>query len=149
MSRNPHFIQDYRSGKFKGGLRKKTNFRRFDESKYNLVIDGNTASMSEFGLFRGNSILLWDSIFQSYYSDWFQPHSDYHPVRPNMSDFLDVLGSVSRSETTAADAAMARSKKSQSLLTKDMMVNYWKKALSAYVVAFPGALQGKFPALPK
>eukprot|EP01069_Polyplicarium_translucidae_P005619 Polyplicarium_translucidae@DN2818_c0_g1_i8.p1 len=93
MSRNPH--------------------RKFANFKYNIVVDGNSASMSEFSFFRGNSIILWDSLFVSYCTDWFTPRVDYHPVRADMSDFTEVLQALVQSEDHAARAAAGRALKSE------------------------------------
>eukprot|EP01069_Polyplicarium_translucidae_P008422 Polyplicarium_translucidae@DN3222_c3_g1_i10.p1 len=140
MSRNTHLIDFYESEALAGAVDQHVCHSTFAHSKYNLVIDGNTASMSEFGLFHGNSIILWDSIFESYYSDWFEPHFDYHPVRPNMSDFLKVFDFVRLHEDAAARRAKKRHDRSAYLLTADMMKKYWFRTLKAYANAFPGAL---------
>eukprot|EP01069_Polyplicarium_translucidae_P008805 Polyplicarium_translucidae@DN3258_c0_g1_i1.p3 len=115
-------------------------FRRFFDAKYNVAIDGNSASMSEFFLFKGNSVVLRDSIFSSYYTDWFEEGQDYFSVKPDLSDFLEVLRGVVSSEAAAAEAARMRARAARSLLSRHRMGCYWLKALLAYAAAFPSAL---------
>eukprot|EP01069_Polyplicarium_translucidae_P005618 Polyplicarium_translucidae@DN2818_c0_g1_i7.p1 len=115
MSRNPHLKGIYKRGRFKGGVRGRVTDRKFANFKYNIVVDGNSASMSEFSFFRGNSIILWDSLFVSYCTDWFTPRVDYHPVRADMSDFTEVLQALVQSEDHAARAAAGRALKSEEL----------------------------------
>eukprot|EP01069_Polyplicarium_translucidae_P012095 Polyplicarium_translucidae@DN473_c0_g1_i2.p1 len=119
--------------------RARVPFHLFSRAKYNVAIDGNTATLSELGLFRGNSIVLRDSIFSSYYSDWFADGRDYFSVEPDMTDFLEVLEAVARREAAAAADAASRSIRARALLTKGQMNCYWLRVLLRYAEVFPSA----------
>ena len=112
-------------------------FEEMVKYKYNVPLDGGVSAWGRtpWVLFT-KSVLLYHSIFETFYTPYFKPYVHYIPIKPDMSDMKEKIDELRANPELYKKIVKNGSQFAEEIFTPEAIKEYWVAVLKGISAKF-------------